>query len=80
MIQRLRNAPWRHAGWMLAGLLVLAVAIRVLYAREYVQRPEFRHPTFDAQYHEYWAKALARPSAIAAAWTAEFPPQPASRW
>lgn len=44
---------------MLAGLLVLAVAIRVLYAREYVQRPEFRHPTFDAQYHEYWAKALA---------------------
>lgn len=49
----------RWTGLALAGLLILSMAIRVLYGWEYAHRPEYRHPTFDALYHEYWAKALA---------------------
>ena len=48
------------AGWLLAGLLAAALAVRILYGCEYARRPEFRQPTFDALYHDYWAQALVR--------------------
>ena len=53
------NLPGQHSrtGWLLAALLTAALAIRILYAMEFVQRPEYRQLTFDALYHDYWAKA-----------------------
>ncbi len=57
-----------RTGWLLAALLTAALAIRILYAMEVVQRPEYRQLTFDAFYHDYWAKAW-----VTGNWT---PPDP----
>ena len=51
-------ASRRGSRWGVILLLLVAAAIRLLYAREYVQRPESRHLTLDALYHAYWANAL----------------------
>lgn len=42
----------------LLAILFVTIALRVLYGLEYAGRPEYRHLTFDALYHDYWAKAL----------------------
>ena len=58
-LQQTKRPEHPLTGWLLAVLLAAALAIRILYAMEYVQRPEYRQLTFDALYHDYWAKAWA---------------------
>lgn len=46
-------------GLILAGILLLGLALRISYLREIVHSPDFASPLVDAAYHDYWARALA---------------------
>ena len=39
-------------------ILLVGLALRVLYFRELVNQPDFTTPSVDAQFHDYWARAL----------------------
>ncbi len=43
--------------WLLAAVLVLGAALRVIYYREIRSAPEFGFPAVDAGYHDAWARA-----------------------
>lgn len=52
-----RYVSWRV--WLaLACILLVGLALRVLYFRELVNQPDFTVPSVDAQFHDYWARAL----------------------
>ncbi len=44
---------------LLAGVLLAALTIRLLYLAEAARKPDFRHPAIDADYHDYWARCVA---------------------
>ena len=51
--------PWYTNGWvLLAGILVVAACLRLVYLREIVGQPTFTHAIYDPQYNDYWARAL----------------------
>ncbi len=51
------RAPLRH--WLiLVAILLVAVLLRGLYLHEISGTTEFSHPTADAAFHDYWARAL----------------------
>ncbi|MBN1867733.1 tetratricopeptide repeat protein [Candidatus Sumerlaeota bacterium] len=43
---------------ILAAILFVAVALRIAYLAEIVDEPDFKAPSLDALYHDYWARAL----------------------
>lgn len=48
---------WR--GWILPGLLLLALVLRLIHLGSRAELPDFREPLRDAAYHQYWAAAAA---------------------
>ncbi len=45
--------------WLLAAILGIGVLLRLTYLLEAAQgSPDFASPRFEAQYHDYWARAL----------------------
>lgn len=49
----------RMAGLLLALILLLAFALRILYILQVRSAPWFDNPTMDALYHTEWARAIA---------------------
>lgn len=50
----------RTARWALAGIVLLAFALRVVYVLQSRESPLFDAPQMDALYHVEWARAFAR--------------------
>lgn len=48
----------RFARFGLVGILLLAAAVRLAYFHERALQPDFLHPVSDADFHDYWARAL----------------------
>ena len=48
----------RIARFGLVGILLLAAAVRLAYFHERALQPDFLHPVSDADFHDYWARAL----------------------
>ena len=46
-------------GLVLAGIILLGLALRVSYLREIVKNPDFSLPQIDAGYYDYWARGIA---------------------
>ncbi|MHC4160017.1 MAG: ArnT family glycosyltransferase, partial [Planctomycetota bacterium] len=46
------------AWWLLAGILLVGLILRILYLQEVVDYPDFALPQLDAGYHDYWARSL----------------------
>ncbi len=44
--------------WPLAIILLIALALRVAYASEIRNAPDFASPNADAAFHDYWARGL----------------------
>lgn len=44
--------------WLVGLILVVAALLRLTYLLEAVEAPDFHHPRFESQYHDYWARAL----------------------
>ncbi|MCP3958892.1 MAG: tetratricopeptide repeat protein [bacterium] len=44
--------------WLLAAILVVGALLRLTYLLEISRAPDFDNPQFEAQYHDYWARAL----------------------
>ncbi|MEM7354699.1 MAG: glycosyltransferase family 39 protein, partial [Acidobacteriota bacterium] len=44
--------------WLLAAILGVGLLLRLTYLLEIVRTPDFDLPQFEAQYHDYWARAL----------------------
>ncbi len=53
--------------WLLAAILLIGALLRLTYLAEVSRAPDFDAPQFEAQYHDYWARAL-----LSGDWT---PPQ-----
>lgn len=45
--------------WILAGILLLGILLRVAYLRVLVKEPDFAFPGGDMVVHDYWARGLA---------------------
>ena len=45
--------------WLLAVILAVGALLRLTYLLEISRAPDFDNPQFEAQYHDYWARALA---------------------
>lgn len=45
--------------WLLGLILFVAALLRLTYLLEVSDAPDFSHPRFESQYHDYWARALA---------------------
>lgn len=48
----------RRVRWLLALVLAVAFLLRLTYLLEASRAPDFAVPQFEAQYHDYWARAL----------------------
>ena len=47
----------RH--WIiLACILLVGFALRLIYLQEIAHDPDFSHPTLDPQFNDYWARAM----------------------
>ena len=44
--------------WLLAAILGIGLLLRLTYLLEILRAPDFAAPQFEAQYHDYWARAL----------------------
>ncbi len=44
--------------WLLAAILAAGLLLRLTYLLEATRAPDFTAPQFEAQYHDYWARAL----------------------
>lgn len=44
--------------WILAGIILLGLLLRVLYLTERSGLPDFAFPAIDPSYHDYWARGL----------------------
>ncbi len=44
--------------WLLAAILAVGFLLRLTYLLEVTRAPDFTAPQFEAQYHDYWARAL----------------------
>ena len=44
--------------WLLAVILAVGCLLRLTYLLEVTRAPDFAAPQFEAQYHDYWARAL----------------------
>ncbi len=44
--------------WLLAAVLAVGALLRLTYLLEVARAPDFDAPQFEAQYHDYWARAL----------------------
>ncbi len=53
------SQPSARTRWIVAALVVLAVALRVVYVLQQQANPFFSAPLMDAAYHYQWAQALA---------------------
>jgi Flp pilus assembly protein TadD len=51
--------------WILAGILLLGMLLRVAYLRVLVKEPDFAFPIGDMLFHDYWARGL-----VTGHWTA----------
>ena len=51
--------------WLLAAILGVGLLLRLTYLLEVARAPDFDRPRFEAQYHDYWARAL-----VTGDWTA----------
>ena len=51
--------------WLLAAILGVGFLLRLTYLLEVARAPDFDAPQFEAQYHDYWARAL-----VTGDWTA----------
>ncbi|MFN0149657.1 MAG: tetratricopeptide repeat protein [bacterium] len=47
-----------RADWPLAIILLVALALRIAYASEIRNAPDFASPNADAAFHDYWARGL----------------------
>jgi len=43
---------------IIAGILLLGLALRLCYLGEIVKAPDFSYPAFDAAFHDHWARGL----------------------
>ena len=60
---------------VLAGILLFGLALRMVYLAEVADSPAFRYPSFDAEFHDYWARCL-----VTGDWPApQFHPDPRIR-
>ena len=48
----------RAAIWILSGIILLGLLLRVLYLAEIAKNPDFEFPLIDPSYHDYWARGL----------------------
>ncbi len=48
----------RRERWLLAVILAVGFLLRLTYLLEVARVPDFTAPQFEAQYHDYWARAL----------------------
>ncbi len=48
----------RRERWLLAAILGAGLLLRLTYLLEVSRAPDFDAPQFEAQYHDYWARAL----------------------
>ncbi len=55
---REKSAGKRGGIWVLAGIILLGLILRVLYLVENAGNPDFAHPAIDQSYHDYWARGL----------------------
>ena len=69
MQRRSRKKPVMHyagqparsgEGFILAGILLLGLILRVAYLGEVVAKPDCDAPLSDASYNDYWARGLVR--------------------
>jgi len=44
---------------LLAGVLLVAFTVRLIYVWQYRSNPLFEHPVMDALYHDRWARDFA---------------------
>ncbi len=44
--------------WLLAAILAAGFLLRLTYLLEISRAPDFDRPQFEAQYHDYWARAI----------------------
>jgi tetratricopeptide (TPR) repeat protein len=58
---------WPH--WLLLIVIIVAgLALRVAYLREFMRQPDFAAPAVDAEYHDYWARAM-----VTGDWSSPYP-------
>ena len=55
---RTRGRAVTRERWMLAAILGVGLLLRLTYLLEVSRAPDFGMPRFEAQYHDYWARAL----------------------
>ncbi|UCF33461.1 MAG: glycosyltransferase family 39 protein [Phycisphaerales bacterium] len=68
-----RASAWRVSlrHWLiLICILAAGLVLRGLYIREFMRQPDFAAPALDAEYHDYWARAL-----VTGDWTTPYPGQ-----
>lgn len=51
-----RQASREH--WLVVAILVVGALLRLTYLLDISRAPDFDAPQFEAQYHDYWARAL----------------------
>jgi tetratricopeptide (TPR) repeat protein len=51
-------ARFRGEIWILSGILLLGLILRVLYLTDIADNPDFEYPLIDPSYHDYWARGL----------------------
>jgi 4-amino-4-deoxy-L-arabinose transferase-like glycosyltransferase len=69
--QRASSGRLSLVSWLiLIGILAGGLVLRVLYIREFMRQPDFAAPALDAEYHDYWARAL-----VTGDWTTPYPGQ-----
>ncbi len=52
------SPTWPRGGWALGAILAAGLLLRLTYLLEILPQPDFDRPQFEAQYHDYWARAL----------------------
>jgi len=52
------SPPRRGGWWTLLAILAVACLLRLLYLIEIKNTPEFTNPLIDAEFHQYWARAI----------------------
>lgn len=48
----------RRGWWPLVAILALGCLLRLLYLLEIKETPEFSNPLIDAEFHQYWGRAM----------------------